>query len=149
MKTPLLVDILCFIKKWLSALNRIKPPKKTSIDQNQLLNTKFHIPSDIPIDINEQLTYIIRNILLPITDRSIPIKKIYHCSSCKLTIDVILNVDIIEISMVDNQFYLHHQLANYFASGTSDHLCDKCNMYMSRQIKILDCKNIYNFVLFD
>jgi hypothetical protein len=92
---------------------------------------------------------IIRNILLPITDRSIPIKKSYHCSSCKLTIDVILNMDMIEISMADNQFYLHHQLANYFASGTSDHLCDKCNMCMSRQIKILDCKSIDNFVLVD
>ncbi|CAF3628835.1 unnamed protein product [Rotaria sordida] len=142
MKTPLLIDILSFIKNWISASNRLKPPKKTSVELTTLLNTQFHIPINFPTDVNEQLSFIIHNILLPIISYSISVNKIYRCTSCKHTINVRFNINYIEISMVENQFRLNQQLANYFANNSSDHICDKCSMLMSRQIKISDCPPI-------
>ena len=44
MTTPLPNEIPNFINKWTSSLNRIKPPRKTSTEQMQLLNTEFHTP---------------------------------------------------------------------------------------------------------
>ncbi|CAM4787232.1 unnamed protein product [Rotaria magnacalcarata] len=36
-------------------------------------------------------------------------------------------------------FSTWEDLANYFANNASDHICDKCSMLISRQIKISDC----------
>ncbi|CAF3542908.1 unnamed protein product, partial [Rotaria socialis] len=139
MKTPLLVDILSFINNWISGCNRLKPPKKTSTELNKLLNTQFNITVNVPIDTSEQLSFIIHNILLPIISYSISVKKNYRCTSCKHTVNTRFNISYIEISMVENQFRFNQQLANYFANNASDHICDKCSMLMSRQIKISDC----------
>ncbi|CAF4457217.1 unnamed protein product, partial [Rotaria magnacalcarata] len=44
--------------------------------------------------------------------------------------------------MVENQFRFNQQLANYFANNASSHICDKCSMLISRQIKISDCSAV-------
>ncbi|CAF4030724.1 unnamed protein product, partial [Rotaria magnacalcarata] len=56
-----------------------------------------------------------------------------------ITVNTRFNISYIEISMVENQFRFNQDLANYFANNASDHICDKCSMLMSRQIKISDC----------
>ena len=45
--TPLLNEIVSFINKWMNYLSNIIPPKKTSAEQMQLINTKFDIPLDV------------------------------------------------------------------------------------------------------
>jgi hypothetical protein len=140
MRTPLLIEILDFIEKWISSLNRIKPPKKTSNEQVQLLNTKFYIPTDIATDSNEQLNFVIHNILLRILDYSIPALNIYRCISCKFTIRIRVDINYIPINIVNGEFQLRYQLNNYFCGYVSDNLCVKCSMNMSRDIRLLDCK---------
>lgn len=139
---PLLIDTLSFVNSWTSACKRLQPPKKTSIELNKLLNTQFNIPINVPSDVNGQLSFIIFNMLLEILPCSMSMKKTYHCTSCNYTITIQSDIKYIEISMVENQFRFNQQLANYFASNSSDHLCNKCNMPMSRQIKVSDCKYI-------
>jgi hypothetical protein len=141
-KTQLLVDILRFIKNWMSSSKRIKQTNKISSEQRQLLNTDFHTPSNIPTDINEQLFYILNKILVPIIARSIPVKIIHTCTSCKFIVENRREINYISINNTNSQFNLHHQLLNYFAGSISDRLCVKCHSYMSRQIQIIDCKNI-------
>ncbi|CAF4150543.1 unnamed protein product [Rotaria sp. Silwood2] len=141
-KTPLLLDMIHFIKNWISALDRLRPPKKTTAELTNLLNTQFHIPGNVSTDVTEQLSFIIHNILLPVIDHSLPVKKTYRCAYCKHTVDVRFNIKYVEISIVENQFRFMQQLANYFTDSTSDHLCGKCNMLTSRQIKISDCSPV-------
>ena len=146
LKSPLLVDIHSFIKKWMSAISRLQPPKKNSNELTQLLNTKFRTPINVPTDTNAQLTFIIHDILHPFIVYSVPAKKIYHCMPCNNNIEVVFQINYIQISMVDSQFRFNQQLSNYFSDTISDRLCSKCCTFMSRQIKLLDCKDIDRFI---
>ncbi|CAF3810547.1 unnamed protein product [Rotaria sp. Silwood1] len=140
--TPFLNDILCFIDKWITSSNPAKSRKQIIMEQMQLSNTKFQIPTDVPIDVNEQLNFILHQILLRIIDCSIPAIKIYSCITCKCTLQTRFNISYIPINMAEGQFQLRHQLHNYFSSCISDHLCSKCSMSMSRHIKLLECPSV-------
>ncbi|CAF3269861.1 unnamed protein product [Rotaria sp. Silwood2] len=140
--TPFLNDILCFIDKWVTSLNSNKLRKQIIVEQMHISNTKFQIPTDVPIDVNDQLNFILHQILLRIIDCSIPAIKIYSCISCKFTLRTRFNINYIPINMIEGQFQLRHQLHNYFNSCLSDHLCSKCSMSMSRQIKLLECPSV-------
>lgn len=141
--TPLLNEILSFIYQWISCSIRIKPPKRTSVEQMQLLNTKFQLPIDPPNDVNEQLHFILQNILLPTINHPISIIKIYYCTSCNFMMHTQCNISYIPINVVEGELQLHHRLNNYFNGASSDHLCEKCSMTMARKIKLLDCKKIH------
>ena len=143
MQSPLLIDIISFVKNWISASKRLKPPKKMSNELNRLLNIQFSTSIDFTNNSTKQISNIIHKILLPIISCSILIRKIYYCNYCNYTINSRCNLSYIEISMIESQFRLNQQLENYFINNTSDHKCDKCGMMMSREIKIIDCKLLY------
>lgn len=138
--TPLLDEILSFIYQWMSCMNRIKPPKRTSTELMKLLTTKFQLPIDSPDNSSDQLRFILHDILLPTIHHSISTITIYHCTSCKFTMHAQYNISYIPINVVERELKLHNQLNNYFTGGTSDYLCEKCSMSMSRKIKLVDCK---------
>jgi len=138
--SPLINDILSFIDNWLSALARIKPPKKTSPELNQLLNTKFNMPSDDQVDDKNHLNFIFHNILLPIINHQMPAIRISCCTLCKFTTYTQCTINYIPISIVNGKLQITSQLKNYFDGGTSDNICQKCSMTMSRQLKLLDRK---------
>lgn len=138
--TPLLNQILTFIHQWISCLNRIKLPKRTSTELMQLLNTKFALPMDSPNNISDQLHFILHDILLPTIHHSLSIITCYHCTSCQFTMHARYNISYIPINVVERELKLNNLLTNYFTGGASDHLCERCSMSMSRKIKLLDCK---------
>ncbi|CAF3118807.1 unnamed protein product [Rotaria sp. Silwood2] len=137
--TLLLDDIVGFIKNWVSISKRLKSLKKTNAEITQVLNTEFHLPVNFPLDTDEQIAIILHKILLPIIAHPIPAKKIYNCTACKNVLNIGFDIDYIQINMVENQFRFNQQLSNYFSDISSDRVCDKCHMLMSRQLKILDC----------
>ncbi len=143
--TPLVKDILSFIDKWMSALDRIKPPKRTSTELMQLSNTRFDVPNDDPVNDEEQLNFIFHNILLPVINHPISAIRICCCTWCKFTVHTRFDINYIPINIIDGKFQIINQLKNYFDGGTSDNLCEKCSMTMSRQIKLLDRKCIITF----
>ena len=142
--TPLSHDIINFISKWVSLSQRIKLSKRTP-ELLQLLNSKFKIPPDVPIDVNEQLSFILHMFLLPIIDRCIPAIKTHCCTSCNFTVHTRFSISYIPINIVEEQSQFRHRLNIYFDGCISDHVCDKCSMSMSRHIKLLECKMINKF----
>jgi len=143
--TPLVNDILSFIDKWISALNRIRPPKRTSTELAKLSNITFNVPNDDSVNDEEQLNFIFHNILVPIINHSIYAIRISCCTLCKFTVKTKFNINYIPINITDGKFQIVNQLKNYFDGGTSDDLCKKCSMTMSRQIKLIDRKCIIIF----
>ena len=136
----ILIEIIEFIQNWTRCLKMIKPPKKTSPEQQQLLNTQFDLPSSIPDDIDQQLVYILDKILVPLLVPSIGIKIIYTCTSCKFVTEIKSIIRYVLIHTMDSSFNLHNHLSNYFVGGTSDRKCAKCDSAMLRHMKIIDCK---------
>ncbi|CAF0954609.1 unnamed protein product [Adineta steineri] len=136
------VEIIHFISNWMLCLNRIKPPKKTSPEQKELLNFKFHLPLNVPSDIDQQIAYILDKILIELLGRPIPVKIIYTCTSCQFITETRSEINYILISMLKNQFHLDDQLSNYFTGNISDYKCTKCHSYMLRHIKIIDCPSV-------
>ncbi|CAF3717580.1 unnamed protein product [Rotaria sordida] len=140
--TSLPNDILSFINRWTSSSNRTQPKKQTSTEQIQLLNAPFHIPTNVPVDGNEQINFILHKIILEIIDSSIPAIKIFTCMSCKFTIHTRFNINYIPLNMVEGKYHLREQLNNYFGGFISDHICYKCSTSMSRHIKLLECPSV-------
>lgn len=138
--TTLLNEIVSFVNKWMNCLRNIKPPKKTSAEQTQLINTKFDIPPDVPTDANDQINYILHKILLPLIDHSIPAIKAYICESCKLAIHTKFHMSYITLNITEGQLQLNNQLNYFFNGSISDKLCEKCSNSMLRSINLLDCK---------
>jgi hypothetical protein len=143
--TPLINNIIGFIHKWMSELDRIRPPKRTSTELMQLSNTRFDVPNDDPVNDEEQLNFIFNNILLPVINYPISAIRICCCTLCKFTVHTRFDINYIPINIIDGKFQIINQLKNYFDGGTSDSLCEKCSMTMSRQIKLLDRKCIITF----
>ncbi|CAF4854420.1 unnamed protein product, partial [Rotaria sp. Silwood1] len=140
--TSLPNDILSFINKWTSPSNSTQSQKQIRTEQMQLLNTPFHIPTNVPVDGNEQINFILHKILLEIFDSSIPAIKIFTCMSCKFTTYTRFNINYIPLNMVEGKYHLREQLNNYFSGFISDHICDKCSTSMSRHIKLLECPSV-------
>ncbi|CAF0912387.1 unnamed protein product [Adineta ricciae] len=140
--SPHLIEIIDFVKNWMRCLRLIKPPKKTSPEQQQLLRTQFDLPYNMPDDIDRQLVYIVDQILVSLLIPSIRVRMIYTCTSCKFAIEKKNIIRYILIHTMDNQIDLHNHLSNFFVGGTSDRKCDKCGSTISRHMKIIDCPSV-------
>ena len=125
--TPLVQAISTFVDDWLNIAG--KSSCSTAVT--------FPLPTNVPIELSEQNTFILEQILIPLLPCHMLVHKVYTCKDCQYTVRMCATITSVPVNVLRSGLNLEHQLPAFFSSNLSDLLCLSCNQPTVRHIEVI------------
>ena len=115
-------------------------------------NDKFNIDSSMSIDVpsnpENQLSFILDTIILPIANSHLQAIKTFTCIKCKTMIRTKFSlITPIPLNIFQSKFCLEQEIAGFFSDTTSDQACSSCLMPLIRRISVVQWPDTLFFTI--
>ncbi|CAF1495637.1 unnamed protein product [Adineta steineri] len=138
-----------FMRQYILTMNAdIMKNKKTRRKITDKFTIDFPMSTDISNNPQEQLSFILDTLILPIANSCLEAIKTFTCIKCKTVMRTHFSITIpIPLNIFQNTINLERQVASFFSDTTSDQICSSCSVPLIRRISVVHWPDVLLFTI--